>query len=205
MIQGYASRTGSRRNLRALGAAGWRLLCEPSQLGRYGKKTPPLPYALDSGAWGCFQRKEVFCEVSYRRLIDWLGRDADWIVLPDIVEGGQASLSFSLKWRSLVSQFSLPLLAVQDGMRPEELPQVGPDLGIFVGGSTSWKLATLMDWGQLAQERGAYLHVGRVNSAKRIVLCQDARADSFDGTSATRFSCTLPRLDNARRQLSLLP
>jgi predicted ABC-type ATPase len=36
-----------------------------------------------------------------------------------------------------------------------------------------------------------------VNSAKRIKLCSAAGAHSIDGTSATRFSKTLPRLDAA--------
>lgn len=31
-------------------------------------------------------------------------------------------------------------------------------------------------------------------------LCQDALLTSFDGTSATRYACTLPRLDLEVRQ-----
>jgi hypothetical protein len=58
-------------------------------------------------------------------------------------------------------------------------------------------------WGRLARECGAYLHVGRVNSARRISLCALAGADSFDGTSVTRFACTAQELDHARNQLAL--
>jgi hypothetical protein len=49
-----------------------------------------------------------------------------------------------------------------------------------------------------------HYHVGRVNTARRIRLCAEAGADSFDGTSVTMFSCTLPLLESARRQPSLL-
>jgi hypothetical protein len=58
-------------------------------------------------------------------------------------------------------------------------------------------------WGRLARQRGCYLHVARVNSAKRIALCQDNGVDSIDGTSASKYALTLPLLDNAVRQSSL--
>lgn len=80
---------------------------------------------------------------------------------------------------------------------------IGPDVGVFVGGSTDWKLATLYDWAALAQSRGAWCHVGRVNSVRRIRLCHLAGVDSFDGTSASRYSVELPKLERARRQPAL--
>lgn len=48
-----------------------------------------------------------------------------------------------------------------------------------------------------------YLHVGRVNTKKRIRLCQEAGADSFDGSGVSRFSAHLPVLDSAVRQSHL--
>jgi hypothetical protein len=58
-------------------------------------------------------------------------------------------------------------------------------------------------WGMLAREHSAYLHIGRVNTARRIRLCADAGADSFDGTSVSRYATTLELLDSARRQTHL--
>jgi len=49
-----------------------------------------------------------------------------------------------------------------------------------------------------------HLHVGRVNSARRIRLCAMAGADSFDGSSASRLAVSLRNLDNARNQLALI-
>lgn len=43
---GYASRTGTRRNLDALRAAGWRLMVSA----RGALRTEGFPYALDNGA-----------------------------------------------------------------------------------------------------------------------------------------------------------
>ena len=197
----YASRTGTRRNIEAMRHAGWRMLCEPSQLGKYAGSRPPLAYALDNGAWGCFQRNVPFDAKAFDRLLDWLGHDADWIVVPDIVQGGLESLRFSLSWLDRVLSFAPALIAVQDGMEPSDVRGLlGKRVGIFLGGSTEWKLRTMRAWGAVARERGAHFHVARVNTAKRIRLCQDAGAHSFDGTSVTRFACNLPRLDNERRQ-----
>jgi hypothetical protein len=60
-------------------------------------------------------------------------------------------------------------------------------------------------WGSLARRRNCYLHVGRVNSQRRIAICAAAGADSFDGTSVTRYAVTMRPLDAARRQSDLFP
>lgn len=191
----YASRTGTRRNLNALRAAGWRLLVSAAGVWR----TEGFPYALDNGAWTAFQQGTPFDEDAFRRLVDALGDGADWIVLPDIVAGGMASLDYSVSWMDRVP--GLRLLAVQDGMTVADVrPLLGPSIGIFVGGSTEWKLSTMRAWGALAREVGCYLHVGRVNTRRRIALCHEAGAHSFDGTSATRFAANIPKLTAATNQ-----
>jgi hypothetical protein len=163
-----------------------------------------MRYALDNGAWSCHLQGHPFHSSKFNRALEAVGSGADWIVLPDIVGGGLKSLELSLGWLDRVSYFGLPLLAVQDGMRVRDVaPLVGAGLGIFLGGSTDWKLGTMRQWGTLAREKNAYFHVARVNSKKRIDLCQDAGAHSFDGTSVSRFGKTLRPLDLARRQLSL--
>lgn len=200
---GYASRTGTRRNLAALRAAGWGLMV--SAKGVLRTEGFEL-YCYDNGAWSAYQAKEPFDEAAFLKGYELLGIGAAFAVLPDIVAGGLQSLDFSLEWKSKLGKPLCPLvLAVQDGMvRSDVEPLVSPDLGIFVGGTTEWKEKTLSLWGDVARERKAYLHVGRVNSARRINLCQAAGANSFDGTSASRFALSLPRLENARQQLDLL-
>ncbi|MCF7989011.1 MAG: hypothetical protein K9M02_01065 [Thiohalocapsa sp.] len=201
---GYASRTGTRRNLDGLRAQGWRLLVSAADR---DLRTEGMRYGLDNGAWSCFLQRRAFDGRAFVRALDRRGEGADWIVLPDIVAGGLRSLDLSLAWHQRLAGHPTPLLlAVQDGMTPSRIaPLVGPRLGLFVGGSTEWKLATVLAWGRLAHERGAYLHIARVNSARRIRLCAAAGADSFDGTSASRYARTLPLLDAARRQPDLMP
>ena len=202
MMIAYASRTGTRRNLDALRRAGWRLMVSA----RGALRTEGFRYALDNGAWTSFQRGEPFDEAAFERAIVRLGADADWIVVPDIVMGGIASLKFSRTWLArLRNRRALAkarfMVAVQNGIAPAHVRDlVGPRVGIFVGGDTEWKLATMAGWARFAHARGATCHVGRVNSARRIRLCAGAGVDSFDGSGVSRFAAALPPLDLARRQ-----
>lgn len=193
----YASRTGTRRNLKVLREAGWRLLV--SATGRHNAHG--FPYAIDNGAWTAHQQGRSFDDVAFEAVVEKLGEGADFVVAPDVVAGGLASLEFSLSWLERLGHVRRVLVPVQDGMELDDLrPHLSDRVGIFLGGSTEWKLRTAMRWGQLARELGCYYHVGRVNSMKRIRLCQSAGAHSFDGTSVTRFASTLPKLDRAVRQ-----
>lgn len=202
MMLAYASRTGTRRNLDALRDTGWRLMVSA----RGVLRTEGFRYALDNGAWTSFQRREPFHEAAFERALAKLGSGADWIVVPDIVMGGLASLAFSRGWLGRLRQRrSLSgatfLIAVQNGMKPGHVRELlCPRVGIFVGGDTRWKLATMTQWARLAHAHGAICHVGRVNSVRRIRLCAAAGIDSFDGSGVSRFAAALPPLDRARRQ-----
>lgn len=194
----YASRTGTRTTLAALRAHGWRLLVSAAGVLR----SEGMPYALDNGAWSAYQQGRPFDDAAFVRALRLLGAGADWTTLPDVVAGGHASLDLSLRWmRQVLDESPRSLLAVQDGIGAEDVrPFLGERVGIFVGGSTAWKLATIDRWAALAREIGCWCHVGRVNTARRIRHCATAGATSFDGTSVTRFACTLPELDDALRQ-----
>lgn len=181
----YASRTGTKRNLDALRSSGWRLLVSATGVHR----TEGFPYAIDNGAWTAHQQGKPFDELAFLKVVEKLGAGADWIAIPDIVAGGLRSLEFSVSWLERLSgACKRLLLPVQDGMQTHDVAKfIDPKVGIFVGGSTDWKLATMHAWCRQALAVDAWCHVGRVNSARRIRLCQDFRATSFDGTSATRF------------------
>lgn len=200
-VIGYASRTGTRRNLDALRVAGWRLLVSAAG----ALRNEGFPYALDNGAWSAYTKGRPFDEKAFVVALRKMGGAADWTVLPDIVAGGGPSLELSLRWmRQVLDESPKALLAVQDGISPADVrPFLGARVGIFVGGSTRFKLETMPAWGVLARDVRCWFHVGRVNSGRRIRDCHAAGATSFDGTSASRFAVTLPRLDAACRQGSL--
>jgi hypothetical protein len=184
--------------LEALRKAEWRLMVSA----KGAHRTEGFNYALDNGAWHSFIRQSPFDGAAFLDAYHKLGTGADFMVLPDIVAGGVDSLAFSLKWRDELGTALCPqLLAVQDGIKPDDVgPLVGAGLGIFVGGTTEWKEKTMLEWGECARQHLAYFHIGRVNSARRIYLSAAAGADSFDGSSVSRYAVTLPLLDNARKQ-----
>jgi hypothetical protein len=206
----YASYTGTRRNKKALRVNAWRLLMSPDTLNvAKGKRAPswddgtPAKYALDNGAWGCHQQNRTFDAAAFRWAYDRIGAAADWIVAPDIVGAGHASLRLTESWLPRL-QHRLVLIAVQDGMNPRDIdPLMGPSRGIFLGGSTEWKLKTIAQWGKYARRIGCYYHVARVNSIRRIRMAQCAGAQSVDGTSATRFAVNVPILTAPTRQTCL--
>lgn len=200
----YASRTGTKRNLDVLRKLDWRLLVSAKGVWR----TEGFSWAGDNGAWTAFEQGEPFDEDCFRRFLDWAALQlvrADFLVAPDIVAGGLRSLDFSVKWLPELKGAPCEklLLAVQDGMTTADVAPLladGSFAGVFVGGSTEWKLETLPAWCNLAEQFGAWAHAARVNTVKRINRCLAAGAHSFDGSSATRFAKSAAPLDAARRQ-----
>lgn len=201
----YASRTGTRRNIAALSAAGWGWMVGPLDMG--GPILGDMPWALDNGAWPAFAQGIEWDEAAFLRALDRYGPGADFIVVPDIVGDGPASLARTREWLPrLLARADLGdvrlLIAVQDGMTFADIEPLltSPRIGIFIGGSTEWKIAAIEPWGRWAKGLGLYVHCGRVNTARRIALCAAGGIDSIDGTSATRFAKTLPLLSRAASQ-----
>jgi len=198
-MQPYASHTNGDRNLAELRKYGWHLLRTPFTT---GSSNHGFRYAIDNGAWRAYQQGLDFDAVAFQECLSEHASDAEFIVVPDIVCGGLASLEFSREWMSRLKRFGRRLLVpVQDGMKVGDLSDmVSNSVGIFVGGSTEFKEGTASMWGRLCRSKGAYLHVGRVNTCRRIAICAEASADSFDGTSATVFSKNVRKLTMASRQ-----
>lgn len=197
----YATYTGTRRNLAEMAKRGIRLVVGPDQLRTMPRRSPPpLSWLLDNGAWGCHTQGKDFDSDAFRRALDRFGDGADFIALPDIVGGGLRSLEMSLGWLDEVAAFGDVVIPVQDGMEVGDVrPHLRPGVGVFIGGTTEWKLSTMRQWGALGQEAGVHVHCGRVNSAKRIQMCIDAGVTSSDGTSPSLYAVTSERLDRASR------
>ncbi len=198
----YASRTGTKRNLAALRDAGWRLMISPAGVLR----TEGFPYALDNGAWSAYTTGQDFDSEAFAAALTRFGPGSDFVVVPDRVGDADATRAMSAEWLSTVLDVApVALLAVQDGMTAEEMaPVLGSRVGVFVGGSTEWKEQTAPMWSALCARLGAWCHVGRVNTVRRMAICTSAGVTSVDGSSASRFAVTLPALDLARRQVGLL-
>ena len=111
-----------------------------------------------------------------------------FIVVPDVVGNAKRTLKRYIQMFLLVKMLGYPAaLAGQDGL--EEMPWALrwlPYDALFVGGSTEWKMSPAADYCiRQAQRRDKWIHVGRVNSQKRIRHFKLVGVHSVDGTSLT--------------------
>ena len=79
---------------------------------------------------------------------------------------------------------------------------VGRGVGIFIGGSTDWKLEHAGNIAKICRENNATCHVGRVNSARRARMCWNWGVSSFDGSGMSRFSPTAMYVSREMRDLT---
>lgn len=110
----------------------------------------------------------------------------DFVVLPDIVSGGDESLCYSREWYSYLSDVFPEhkyYLAVQDDMDADEVEvdlTSGMYQGIFVGGTKKWKYETSEMWTKLAHKYGRKCHLGGIGTRKSILWAKSINADSVD-------------------------
>lgn len=104
-------------------------------------------------------------------------------VAPDVVADAAATLTRSAPWLPVIRGLGYPVAFVaQDGQESLPVPWDEFDV-LFIGGSTAWKLSEHAH--QLATEakaHGKHVHMGRVNSLRRLRFAQWIGADSCDGT-----------------------
>jgi hypothetical protein len=111
----------------------------------------------------------------------------DWCVCPDIV-GTTSSLAYSLEWKDLLSSYAPRLkwyLALQDYVHPDDVDHalcLEKFDGLFIGGTTPWKLQTSPAWVEFGHKRGLPVHIARVNGPARLQWSVNIAADSVDGT-----------------------
>ena len=143
----------------------------------------PLKFGADNG---CFLG---FNEHGFRRLLARIAPHKErclWAVAPDVVGDARKTLELWPFWRAEIIRHGLtPCYVLQDGQ--ESLPLPGA-AAYFVGGSTKWKLG--IHARHLAGEvkaAGAWLHMGRVNTLRRLRTALDWGCDSVDGSCFSRW------------------
>ena len=137
-------------------------------------------------------------EARFRKMLDrvkgWPG--CLFVAAPDVVGDARGTLGRFDGWAAEIASRGLPVALVgQDGAESMELPWDRID-AFFVGGSTGWKLsAAAADLCVEAKGRGKWVHVGRVNTRKRLRIAHDVGADSVDGTGWSMFPDTYLKRD----------
>lgn len=138
-------------------------------------------WCLDNGVFtGKFSEREF-----WKKLGDMLPYYSSclFVVAPDVVGNAIATMDAFRYWGPRIKAVGWPVAFVaQDG---QELFKFPPEFdALFIGGSTEWKLSQEADECIIrAQRLGKWVHVGRVNSQKRMRHFQVMGVDSVDGTT----------------------
>lgn len=161
-----------------------------------------VPWAMDNDAFSGFSA-DAFIKM-LRRYQGIPG--CEWVAVPDVVGDAKATLKRFNQWQQAVNYFGFkPALVAQNGLENMVIPW-DKFACLFIGGSTEWKLGrAASELITEAKRRGKWVHMGRVNSNRRIRYTQNLMCDSADGSGYARFKSrnreALPILQT--RQLSL--
>lgn len=131
----------------------------------------------------------------YGKWITWLEGYRDraercrFVVAPDVFRpdlgcgDAVATLNRSLPWMHAIRYLGYPAaLVAQDGLEELAVPWDALD-ALFLGGSTTWKLSQhAARLTTEAKAHGKWVHMGRVNSFRRLRYARDIGCDSVDGT-----------------------
>lgn len=150
-----------------------------------GWRAPIGPFAVDNGAFVAWSRGAEWNSMAFAKLLDTVQRfgvPPMWVVVPDVVADRDETLRRWEEWAPLIrDRYGWPLAFVgQDGMTTKDVPD-DADV-VFIGGTTEWKMSVLWPWCQAFKR----VHVGRVNTYRRLRMCADAGAESCDGTGWIR-------------------
>jgi hypothetical protein len=194
----YIGQTRSHALVAKLAAAGFG---ECVQRDEWTPRRAAQGWFLDNGAYKDFKAGRSFDADVFRRAFERLASAPapDFIVVPDIVAGGSASLELSTAWWLEVGELARSAwgvdvpryVAVQDGMSRDDILGAiglvaGGRGGIFIGGTTDWKLAAAPGIILEAHRAGVPVHIGRIGSGKRLVWARAIGADSVDSTIPLR-------------------
>lgn len=145
-----------------------------------------MPFALDNDAYSAWTSGQPWDYSEWVEMLKWaaIAKTAPrWVLVPDVVGDRAATIGSWNKYAPSASDYGWALaFAVQDGMTPADIP---PQASVvFVGGTTRWKWTSLPMWTSAFPR----IHVGRVNTLDRLVLCERLGCESVDGTGWFRAS-----------------
>ncbi|OIV36990.1 hypothetical protein BIV57_13460 [Mangrovactinospora gilvigrisea] len=131
-----------------------------------------------------------------------------WAVAPDVPMDAEATLAESIPWLAPIRALGIPVaFAAQDGSEADGLIPWDEIDVLFLAGSTEWKTSPAA-WhlAHTAKSLGLAVHIGRVNSLRRMRLAEGFGCDTVDGTFLAYGPDTnLPRLRSWLHALDTQP
>jgi len=156
---------------------------------------PWFPYALDNGAFACWNRKgNIFnhakwsvVEHAWRSLLFWsqaTGTPALWAIVPDVPGNGEATLERWAAYAPIVADARIPLaIAVQDEMTADDVKALHPQPEVIcIGGGDEFKWGTVEAWCREFPR----VHLLRCNMPDRLDWLESIGVESTDGTGWCR-------------------
>jgi len=152
-----------------------------------------LPYVADNAAYSNWNEKK-FLNMLWK--ITKYKNKPKFVACPDVVGDAKKTADRFDYWQPLLRELSLPVaLVLQDGQEWIGVPNWKEFEVVFIGGSTKFKLGGwVREFIKRAKEHGKHIHMGRVNSEKRVAYAKKIGCDSIDGTCFSMFPDTyIPR------------
>jgi hypothetical protein len=142
--------------------------------------------AIDNGRFTEAGRRLFWPEEYTRMIRAGLEVAGDYLLFataPDVPFDWHATLRLSRPWLDRILRMGCPVaLCAQEGMTMESIPWDEFDC-LFVGGKDEFKEGPLVRDACLeAKRRGKWIHMGRVNGMRRMLIALDYGVDSLDGT-----------------------
>lgn len=144
-----------------------------------------MPLALDNGCYIGFDEQKFQKMLNMAKIFQG-DIDLMWVTCPDVVGDAKATNDLFQEWRDALTGFRVAYCG-QDGAEDLDVPFDDFDC-LFIGGTTDWKLSeSARDLITHAKHIGKAIHVGRVNSEKRLRYCYRLGVDSVDGSGYFRY------------------
>ena len=131
----------------------------------------------------------LYSDTAFERFLD-AGRahlsKCRFVACPDVLcDAAATSRLWTQKAEMIRARGYRTAFVLQDGHGPDDIPATAA--AVFIGGSTEFKYSVAVrDSIAGALRRRLWVHVGRVNSQRRIAYFQSLGANSCDGTTINR-------------------
>lgn len=145
-------------------------------------KSGSIPYGLDNGAFTRFRTKQ-FTRMAAHAIED---DNCLWIAVPDYPMCAYSTIGLFRHWEKVI-QGKRAFVLQNDIDRYSSLIPWDKIVAVFVGGDDRFKeSSTAVELAKEARDRGKWIHVGRVNTVRRLDFWEPY-ADSVDGSGIARF------------------
>lgn len=171
------------------------VLCSPRRF--YGRELEDWTWAADNDAFSKWDAGR------YRAMLEAIrGREGCvFVTAPDVVGDYRVTMQLFAEWRDELADLPVAFVG-QDDQERYGVPWDAFE-AFFVGGTSSWKMgegaARLV---REAKDRGKHVHMGRVNSHRRLRYAKALGCDSIDGSGFSWFRGDgAPKRDRDRDRL----